>query len=55
VPKFRVLIFSPEFNVVRRDTFEAEDEFAAVEVAEFRLQEKNAEDPEARYDIREIE
>jgi len=55
MPKFRVLVFSPEFNVVRRFTFEADDEFAAVETVEFMLEEMNAKDPESSSIVTEVQ
>lgn len=51
---FRVLVFSPEFNVIRRFSCEADDEFEAIPVVEFMLEEKGYLDPEARIDLKEI-
>lgn len=53
--KFRVLVFSPAFNVVRRMTVEADDEFTAVDVAMFELSEKGREDPEAKLFVTELD
>jgi hypothetical protein len=53
--KFRVFVFSPAFNVIRRMTVEADDEFAVVDVVMFQLSETQREDPDAHLDIKEIE
>jgi hypothetical protein len=52
--RFRVLVFSPEYNVVRRFNCEADDEFDVIPVIEFMLEEKGCPDPEARLDVTEI-
>lgn len=52
--KYRVLVFSPAYNVIRRMTVEADDEFTAVEVVMFQLSEMNREDPDAVYWVKEI-
>lgn len=52
--KFRVLVFSPAFNVIRRMTVEAEDEFSVVDLVMFELSEKGREDPDAHLDITEV-
>lgn len=52
--KFKALIFSPEHLVVRRHTFDADDELTAFEVVAAHLTEKGWEDPEARIVLKEI-
>ena len=52
--RFRVLVLSPEFNVIRRMIVEAEDEFTAVDVVMFEISERRWDDPEATLDIKEL-
>ena len=52
--QFRVLIFSPEYNVVRRVTLESEDEFTVVDSVMAMMEEKGWVDPEARLVVNEI-
>ena len=52
--KFRVLVFCPEYNVVRRFNCEADDEFDVISVIEFILEENGYPDPESRLDVTEV-
>lgn len=52
--RFRVIMMSPQWNVVRRFTVEADDEFTAVDVAMAHISEKRWDDPEASLDIQEV-
>ncbi len=50
---FRVLVFSPAFNVVRKMDVEADDEFEVVGVVEFILDDRGWADPNSQIIVRE--
>jgi hypothetical protein len=50
---FRVLVFSPRYEVIRRRVVDAANAEAAKSLVEFMLDEANCLDPEAHYDIKE--
>ena len=52
---YRVFVFTPAFNVVRRIEVESEDSESAIESAKFDLSERNREDPDALFMVKEIE
>lgn len=53
--QFKALILSPANLILRRDVFEAEDEFNAMDVALERFTAKFGEDPDATLSITEVE
>lgn len=53
--RFRVLIFTPAFLVVRRLTLDSTDEFTVEEDVRFLMDEKGWMDPEAHLDIKVLD
>lgn len=51
--KFKALIFSPEYLVVRRLAFETDDELSAFDHVAATMTERGWDDPEARIVLKE--
>lgn len=53
--KYRVFVFTPAYLVVRRIDVEADDSESAIDIAKFELSERNREDPEATFQVKELD